>query len=302
MEQTLTPAGLDPRMLAQLEGLELRARRLVEGLVTGMHRSPYRGVSVEFVEHRKYSQGDDLKHLDWKVYGRSDKHYIKQYEQESNLRMMLLVDSSESMTYRSDPRGLSKFEYAATLAAGMAYLILQQTDAVGMAMFDESPGRLLPASNRRGQFHAIVHVLETAQAGGRTRIRQVLESLAEKLTHRHLVVLASDLFDNTDGIMHGLGHLRHRRHETIVLHVMDHAELEFPFTQRTLFRGLEGFAPITTEPRAIRERYLEEVQKFRDRVRKGCHELLCDYWLFDTSMAIDVALSNYLATRAQRSG
>jgi uncharacterized protein (DUF58 family) len=291
---------ITPRLLAGLGSLELRARMLVEGLISGMHRSPYRGFSVEFTEHRKYSQGDDLKHLDWKVYGRSDKYYVKQYEQETNLRLLLVLDASESMAYRGDARGLSKYEYAAVLAAALSYLVLQQADAVGLAAFDETPGRVLRASNRRGQYAALLQELQRPPGGRATRIRAVLDSLAEQLVHRHLIVILSDLFDRPDEALRGLHHLRHRRHELLVLHVMDHAELEFPFKSLTRFTGLEGIEPLLTEPRIIRDRYLAEVRRFIETLRRGCHELKADYELFDTSLPLDTALSGYLATRAGR--
>ena len=291
---------LDPATLAKVEGLDLRTRFLVEGMMSGRHRSPFRGFSVEFVEHRRYSQGDDLKHLDWKVFGRSDKYYVKQYQQESNLQLMIVLDASESMAYRSDARGLSKHEYAGIVAAGIAYLVLQQGDAVGLARFDENAHRVYKATNHPAQFNTIIHELEQPPVGKKTCIRPVLDALAEQLTRRHMVVILSDLFDDPDDILRGIRHLRHCRHEPMVLHILDHAELEFPFTQWTRFKGLEGFDPLLTEPRMVRERYLAEVRRFQEKVRQGCHELKADYTVFDTSLAIDQALSDYLATRAHR--
>ena len=290
----------DPALLARVEGLDLRARMLVEGLMSGRHRSPFRGYSVEFVEHRRYVQGDDLRHIDWKVFGRSDKHYVKQYEQESNLLVMLVVDASESMGYRSNPAGLTKYEYASVIAASLAYLTLQNADAVGMVRFDDRPGRLLKASNNPAQFHTIVHELEQPPRGAKTDVGGVLETLTELLHRRHLVVLLSDLFDSARQIVRGLRRLRHRRHEPIVMHVMDHAELEFPFKQWTRFRGLEGATPLLTEPRVIRERYLAVVREFMDRIRQACNDQRTDYQVFDTSGPLDDALANYLATRAER--
>lgn len=295
-----TRSLLDPATLARVEGLDLRTRFLVEGLMSGRHRSPFRGFSVEFVEHRRYSQGDDLKHLDWKVFGRTDKYYVKQYEQESNLQLMLVVDGSESMSYRSDPHGLTKYEYGSLIAAGLAYLILQQADAVGLVRFDEQPQRVIRTTSNPAQFNSIIRELEQPPSGGKTHIRGVLDALAEQLVRRHIVVLISDLFDDADDLIRGIRHLRHRRHEPIVLHVLDHAELEFPFSQWTRFKGLEGFEPLLTEPRMVRERYLAEVRRFQEKVRHGCHELMADYVVFDTSRPIDQALSDYLATRAGR--
>jgi uncharacterized protein (DUF58 family) len=204
------------------------------------------------------------------------------------------------MSYRSDPRGLSKYEYGGILAAGLAYLVLQQADAVGLVRFDEAAHRVLRASNNPSQFNALIKELEQPPAGPKTRIGSVLDNLAEQLERRHLVVIISDLFDDADDLIRGLRHLRHRRHEPIVMHVMDHAELVFPFSHWTRFRGLEGYEPLLTEPRMIRERYLEEVRKFQERVRRAAHELRTDYEVFDTSFPLDSALSTYLATRSGR--
>lgn len=291
---------ITPALLAGLGTLELRARTLVEGLVSGMHRSPYRGFSVEFTEHRKYSQGDDLKHLDWKVYARNDKYYVKQYEQETNLRMLIVLDASESMSYRGNPRGLSKYEFACITAAALAHMVLDQADAVGLLTFDERPGRVLSASNRHGQYRALVQEMDRAPGAGKTRIRAVLDGLAEQLSHRHLILLVSDLLDDADDVLRGLRHLRHRRHEPIVLHVLDHDEIEFPFSARTRFVGMEASGRVVSEPRAIRARYLEALQRFTDKMRRGCHELRADYARFDTSHSLDGALSTFLAIRAGR--
>jgi len=291
---------ITPALLAGLGTLELRARTLVEGLVSGMHRSPYRGFSVEFTEHRKYSQGDDLKHLDWKVFARNDKYYVKQYEQETNLRMLLVLDASESMNYRSEPKGLSKYQYASVMAAALAHLVLDQADAVGLMLFDDRPGRLVRASNRHGQYRALIQEMDRAPGSGKTRIRHVLDALAELLPQRHLVVLLSDLLDDPEDVLRGLRHLKHRRHEPLILQVLDHAEIEFPFTERSRFVGLEGIAPIVADPRALRARYLEEMKRYTDRLRRGCHDLRADYGRFDTHNPLDAGLSAFLAARAGR--
>lgn len=291
---------LDPATLARLGGLELRARSIVEGLHSGRHRSPYRGFSVEFAEHRKYSQGDDLRHLDWRVLGRTDKHYVKQYDQETNLQLMLVVDCSASMGYRSDSAALTKREYAATLAASLAYMVLHQADAVGLAVFFGEFGRVVRASSNPQQWKTVIETLEAAPAQGATSLRRALDQVADQLTRRHVVIVMSDLFDDPDAVLAGLRHLRHRRHETIVMHVMDPAELDFPFSQVTRFEGLEEDVRLLTQPRVIRERYLAEVRTFLDTIRRGCHENRIDYTLFNTSESIDRALSGYLANRAGR--
>lgn len=290
---------LDPAVLSKLHGLELRARRLVEGFISGMHRSPYRGYSVEFAEHRKYSQGDDLRHLDWKVYGRTDKHYVKQFEQETNLHLLLAVDCSESMSYRWSRSPLSKGHFAATLAAAMAYLALQQSDAVSVALFDDRLKRVTRPTNHPAHWKAIVRELEHAGTGtGTTAIRGSLDALAESLGRRHMVVLLSDLLPGAEDAMIGVKHLLHRGHEVLVMQVLDHAELTFPFEGPTQFRGLEGAGRIRIEPRAMRREYLAALESALEALRRGCRRERVDYRVFDTSESAGTALSMFLATRA----
>ena len=289
---------LDPVTLARISGLDLRARMVVEGYVAGMHRSPYRGFNVEFAEHREYVQGDDLKHLDWKVLGRTDKYYIKQYEEETNLNCVLVVDCSESMTYGSDPSGLTKHEYATAVAAALAYLALQQRDSVGLGLFDESLRKFIRPSNHSAQWKTLVHELEGATGPSKTSLRGVLDELAERVGRRSLIVLISDLFDSPDEVLKGLKHLRYRRHDIVVLHVLDSAELEFPFSGPTLFEGLEQTGKLLTEPRSLRSRYLEEITRFTERLRRGCRGMKIDLAQFDTKTPLSVALSAFLATRS----
>lgn len=292
---------LDPTVLAKIRGLDLRARRLVQGFISGMHRSPLRGVSIEFAEYRKYAQGDDLRFLDWKVYGRTDKHYVKQYEQETNLQLLLAVDCSESMNYRSSESPLSKRDYATTVAAALAYLALHQSDAVALVTFDSQVRRTTRASNNPNKWRLVVQELERAESTGQTAFRSVFDEMAETLHRRHLVVILSDLLGEPADILYGIKHLRHRGHEPIVLHTLDRAELTFPFRTPTRFDGLEGAGPLPTEPRVMRERYLNEVRAFVRALRRGCHEEQADYELLDTSASLSMALSAYLATRARRS-
>jgi uncharacterized protein (DUF58 family) len=291
---------LDPKVLARVSGLEMRARYIVEGFISGMHRSPLRGFSVEFSEHRKYSQGDDLRHLDWRVLGRTDKHYVKQYEQETNLQLMLVVDSSRSMTYRSAAAPLSKREYATSVAAAIAYLALRQADAVGLAAFDDRVTRVLRASNNPGQWKSVIRELESAAPARSTNIRRALDEIAEKLHRRHLVVVISDLLTEPGDLLTGLKHLRYRSHESIVLHVLDPAELEFPFSEPTRFEGLEAEGDILAQPRIVRQRYLTELRACLDQIRRGCIENRVDYALFSTRDPLDKALSGFLAGRAAR--
>jgi uncharacterized protein (DUF58 family) len=291
---------LDPRTLAKLQGLELRARTIVEGYVSGVHRSPYHGFSIEFAEHREYTQGDDLRYVDWKVFGRSDKFYLKQYEEETNLVSYLLLDTSESMRYQSDPESLSKLEYAQCVAASLAYLILQQQDSVGLATFDDQVRSFVRASSNPSHLEQLLHVMEHSEPRRKTQTGPIFHDLAERLKRRGVVVILSDLFDDVPAMLAGLKHFRHRRHEVIVFHVLDPAELDFPFRQTTMFRGLEELPSVVTDPRAMRKAYLEEFGKFLQSVRKGCRAQRVDYVQLRTDQSLDVALSSYLASRMNR--
>ncbi len=241
---------LDSRMLARLQGLPLRARSTVEGYVSGVHRSPFHGFSIEFAEHREYASGDDLRYLDWKVFGRTDKYYLKQFEDETNLVCHLLLDTSESMRYRSDAAPCSKLEYAQRAAATLAYLVLHQQDSVGLVAFDGEIRSLVRASSNPSHLKQILHVMEGVSAERKTSIGPIFHDLAERLKKRGIVIVLSDLFDDVEVILTGLKHLRHRRHEVIAMHVLDPAEMDFPFERITLFRGLEQLPDVLAEPRA----------------------------------------------------
>lgn len=292
---------LDPAALARVRGLDLRARLVVQGFMSGMHHSPMRGIAVEFAEYRKYCQGDDLRTLDWKVFGRTDKHYIKQFEQETNLRLLLAVDCSESMGYRHANSPLSKREYATTAAAAIAYLALQQSDAVSLGIFDSKLRKLTRPSSHPGKWKLVVQELEMAGGAGKTALRAVFDEIAERLHERHLVIVLSDLFGDPEDVVRGVKHLRHRGHEPIILQVLDDAELTFPFDQPTEFDGLEGVGPVLTEPRLMRDRYLEEMKAFMRIMRRGCHSQEADYEVLNTSAKMSLVLSSYLAMRAKRS-
>ena len=243
---------LSPRTLSKLTGLELKARLIVEGFVAGMHKSPYHGFSIEFAEHREYVPGDDLRYVDWKVYGRSDRFYLKQYEEETNFACYLLLDTSESMKYRSDEAAVSKLEYAQYAAAALAYLILQQHDAAGLATYDAAVRQFVRASSHPSHLKQVCHVMEQSPPAGETSMGPIFHDLAERIKKRGLVIILSDLFDDVESLMMGLKHLRYRRHEVIVMQVIDPAEQEFPFEEATLFRGLEGLPEQMTEPRSLR--------------------------------------------------
>ncbi len=291
---------LDPKVLAGISGLELRARLIVEGFFSGMHHSPHHGVSVEFADHRAYAQGDDLRHIDWKVYGKTDKYYIKEYEQETNLSLMLVVDASESMDYRFAGSGMTKYEYAAAVAAAVSYLTLQQQDSVGLALFDDHLTGFIRPSNSAQHWKTLIKELAGGTGPAKTSLGGVLGELVETLSTRMLIILISDLFDDVEAILKGFKHLRYRHHELIVWNVWDRAELTFPFSGPTMFDGLESSGRLVTDPRSLRLRYLDEVQRFQTRLRTGSGHMHVDFTLFDTSTPLDVALSSYLATRSAR--
>jgi len=272
----------------------------VEGYVSGVHKSPFHGFSIEFAEHREYSPGDDLRFVDWKVFGKTDKFYLKQYEEETNLVCHLVLDTSESMRYKSADAALSKLEYAQCVAASLAYLILQQQDSVGLVTFDSEIRALVRASSNPSHMQQLVHVMEHAEAQRKTRTGPIFHDLAERLKRRGLVVVLSDMFDDVPSMLAGLKHLRHRRHEVVVFHVLDPAELDFPFRQTTLFRGLEQLPDVLTDPRALRQAYLEEFGKFTQAVNRGCRAQHIDYVQLRTDQSLEIALSSYLASRMNR--
>ncbi len=291
---------LDPRILARLEGLELRARRIVEGYVAGLHRSPYQGFSNEFAEHREYVPGDDLRYVDWKVFGKTDKFYLKQYEQETNLISYLVVDTSESMRYRSSQAAMSKLEYAQCAAASLAYLILEQQDSVGLATFDRELRAIVRPSSNPTHMRQLVHVLSESVPERKSAIGSIFHDLAERFKKRGLVLILSDLFDDVKSLTAGLKHFRHRRHEVVVLHVLDPAELDFPFRGPTEFKGLEGLPEVAADPQVIRRAYLREFAAFRESLESECRRQHIDYFLLRTDQPLDTALTRVLASR-QRS-
>ncbi|HLJ10700.1 MAG TPA: DUF58 domain-containing protein [Planctomycetaceae bacterium] len=291
---------LNPQTLANLHGLELKARLIVEGYVSGLHKSPYHGFSIEFAEHREYVQGDDLRYVDWKVFGKSDRFYLKQYEEETNFACYFLLDTSESMLYRSEQAAVSKLGYAQFVCAALSYLILKQQDAVGLATFDNAVRNFVRAGSHPSHLKQVCHVMDIAGAKGETSMGPIFHDLAERIKKRGLVVILSDLFDDVPSLLLGLKHLRHRRHEVLVLHVVDPAEQDFPFQDPTLFKGLEGLPEQLTEPRSLRRAYQREFEHFLQEIRRGCRDLHMDYTLLRTDMPLDVALRTFLSGRARR--
>ena len=286
---------LRPEVAARLDNLSLRARLVVEGFIAGHHRSPYHGYSVEFAEHRAYGSGDEIRHIDWKLFGKTDRYYIKRFEEETNLKCYLILDQSKSMTFGSG--STTKLDYAQTLAAALAYLMLKQQDAVGLALFDSELRNYLPPRGKPSHMKALMAAMSAIVPGPETRMSPMLHQLAEGIRKRGLIVLISDLLDDPDEVMMGLKHFRHRKHEVIVFHVLDPQELEFSFSSRTRFNDLETGDSITTEPWHIQEIYQQAVNKFVAGYRTLCRQHNIDYVLLRTDQPMDRALSEYLLKR-----
>ena len=297
---------LDPRTLQRIRNLELRARLVVEGLRIGQHRSPYKGSSVEFAEHRQYVGGDEVRHVDWKVFGRSDKLYVKQFQAENELRLILVVDASESMSFSSidsiDSPGeaWAKFDHATAIAAVLAYMAVRAGDAVGLAIFDETLNRYFKPASSQSQWKQVITELGAVPKWNKTGVGRVLGQVAQKLTGRCVVVVLSDFFDDLPEIERGLKLLRHRKHEVLCCQVMDPQETSFPFEDVTMFEGLEQAGELLTEPRSLREAYLAQMQEHTDALAHKCRRLDIEFERFDSGEPLDVAISNFLARRADR--
>ena len=288
---------LDPSVLAGIDNLELRARVAVEGFLSGLHRSPHRGFSVEFNDYRQYQRGDDLRHVDWKLYARSEKFYIKQYEDETNTRCMLALDTSASMAYGS--KGLSKLDYAISVASALAYFIMRQRDAVGLLTYDDKLRDFLPARARQPHLMLLLRVLSQVQPGQQTDAAKPLGDLAATLTKKSLVLLISDLLQGEEATLATLRNLRAMGHDVIVLHVMDDSELHFNFDESSEFIDSETGEAFITTPASVREAYLDNVNRFLDDCKKQCQRAGVDYCLLNTSEPIDAALAAFLSKRAR---
>ena len=284
-----------PETIRRITRLELRARHIVEGFLSGLHRSPYFGQSIEFLQHREYAPGDDLRHVDWKVWARQDRMYVKQYEEDTNLRCHLLVDVSASMQYGNGP--LNKYDYACTLATSLAYLLLRHQDAVGCLAFDEQVRSQAPARSKRTHLETVVRSLSVAEPRDKTRLDRVLKNAAEMLPRRGMIVLISDFLVDLQTVFQGLRMLKHRGHEVLIFHVLDDDELDFPFSGPTRFEGLETVDHLNCNPRALRDGYLEALQQFLTELRRHCAQQNFDYSLVRTRQPLDVSLVSYLSSR-----
>jgi len=286
---------LSPEIISRLNNLSLKARYVVEGFMVGLHKSPYHGFSVEFSEHRAYGAGDEIRHVDWKLWGKTDRYFVKQYEEETNLKAYLLIDQSLSMNYASNK--ISKLEYAKLISASLGYLMLKQQDAVGLTLFDDRIRVNIPARSKRSHLNVILSKMEKIKAGPESRMAPVLHSTAEVIKKRGLIILISDLFDNQEEVLSGLQHFRYKGHEVIVFHIMDPQEMKLDFSQRTRFRDMESGEEIITDPWHIQKDYQRDMKQFCDNYKIQCRQNNIDYVQLATDSPLDMALSEYLLKR-----
>lgn len=301
----------DPRTLSKLEGVTLHARGTVEGAVTGAHRSPFHGFAAEFAEHREYAPGDDLRYVDWKVYGRSDRVFVKQFEEETNFACHVLLDASESMSYRSEAAPLSKLEFAKHVAAAISYVVVKQQDAIGLITFDRAIEQAVRPGSQPAHWKQISHVLETTKSRAESResrvepqpqlstldsqLSSLFADLSERLAQRGVVIVLGDLFANPDSLMLGLKRLRHRKHDVRVWQIVDPAEEDFPFDDPTLFHGLEGWSDLPVEPRLLRAAYQHEFLAHRESLQHRCRDLSIDFCVLRSDLAVELAVKKCLA-------
>ncbi|MCX5658140.1 MAG: DUF58 domain-containing protein [Planctomycetota bacterium] len=285
---------LDPKRLARVSKMEIVARQVVEGFVSGRHPSPYFGSSVEYADHRPYTIGDEIRTIDWKLLAKTDKHYIKLFEEQTNLRCTILLDTSKSMSTGTE---ITKAHYGSHLAAALAYLMLGQNDAVGLALFDSQVREFLPARTTASHFRRMVDLMEHITPRADTGIGAVLHEMAGRTKRRGMVILISDLLDDIDAITDGLAHFRYNRHEVIVFHVMDRAELTFPFDRLTRFKDMEGHAAVIANPRSVREKYIERLEAFLAKIKRNCLERGVSYQFAPTDTPYDQMLLAYLEQR-----
>jgi uncharacterized protein (DUF58 family) len=286
---------LHPEAIGRIARLDIRARHIVEGFLSGMHRSPYFGQSVEFLQHREYAKGDDLRRIDWKVWAKQDRYYVKQFEEETNLRATLVVDVSNSMRYGAGP--MNKYAYAATSAVSLAYLLLRQQDAVGCVSFDDRIRMTIPTRSKRNHLSSVMSALDVSKPADKTNMTQILREVAEAYPRRGMMIILSDLLCERPGFFKGLKLLRQRGHDVLVLHIMDDDELDFPFSGPTRFEGLESPDFLNCNPRALRQGYLDALNEYLEEVRRNCAQNTVDYALIRTSQPLDAALATYLCTR-----
>jgi uncharacterized protein (DUF58 family) len=293
-----SPKYSDPDVIAQIADLTLRSRRLVEGAISGLHRSPFRGFNVEFAQYREYTPGDDLRRLDWRVFARSDRHYIKQYEEESNVRVTFIVDASASMAYRGSAL-LSKFDYAATMVVALAMLLYRQQDPVGMVLFDEAATTVLPPNAKQSQLIVMTSLLEKCTPARKTELGGLLRSLSDQFRRRNMLVIVSDMLTDLDTFYDGLNRLRFLGHEVLLMQVLDRDEIELPFDGPTIFRDIEGDEEVFAEPWAFRRSYQKAMSDFVSGVERECGIRGYDHVRFLTDAPLGSALSYFLHSRQE---
>jgi len=294
LTDVLTPADLQ-----KISNLQLFARQVVEGFCSGLHRSPHKGFSVEFKQHRQYVPGDEIRHIDWRVFGRSDRFYIREYEEETNLRATLLLDLSGSMAYGRG--GVTKYQYAVRLAACLAYLMLGQQDSVGLVTFDSKIRRYIPPRSRVSHLQVLIDELQKSEPGGETELGKVFHDLVPKLHRRGVLIIISDLFGDVSELLRALAHFRHAHHEILVFQIWDRDELDFPFKSWTQFEGLEpSGGKHMLDPVLLRDAYLANLTKFRDELSRGCNRHKIDLVPFTTDQPYSEALAAYLSRRRGR--
>ena len=286
-------------MVAMLDSISMKAKMVVEGYIIGQHRSPYHGFSVEFAEHRSYEPGDEIRHIDWKLYGKTNRLYVKRYEEETNLRAHLILDTSKSMAYTSG--GVSKLEYGSYLLAALSYLMIRQQDAAGVVLFDEYIRSFIPPKSIPSHLNTLLNTLDIKAPGEDTRIEPVLHEMAERIKKRGLVIIISDLFDDPENIMNGLKHFRHSKQEVILFHILDRNELEFDFNSRTKFVDMESGEELTTDPWHVKNEYKNLIKGLQDYYKSECRLNLIDYVPLFTDDSLDKGLSEYFNKR-QRLG
>jgi len=287
---------LQPQIIAQLQNIELKARLVVEGFITGLHKSPYHGFSVEFAEHRQYRTGDEIRHLDWKVFARTNKYYVKQFEEETNLRSIIAVDSSASMKFASKGN-ITKYEYACYLAAALSYMLINQRDAVGLALYDTKINTYLRPSSRLSYIHEILKALASTTPANETGTSLALDVLAEKIKRRGLVCIISDFFDDYDSVINALNHFRHNKHDVIAMQILDPREVDFKFGNSATFKDMETNEEMITQPYQIQRIYSGAIKDFNRRLKKACLNNNIDYHLITTDQPFDKAMREYLAKR-----
>ena len=286
---------LSNESISKLENLHIKAKKVVEGFIVGLHKSPYHGFSVEFSDHRAYGLGDEVRHIDWKLWGKTDRFFVKRYEEETNLKAHILIDCSRSMSYSSS--NVSKLEYAKILGASLSYMLIKNQDAVGLYIFDSKIKKIIPPKSTKGHLSSLLKEMEKIKPGKKTNISNAIHECTEKTHKKGLVIVISDLMDDEEKILTGLKHLLYKGHEVIVFHVLDNEEIEFDFKDRVKFVDLESKKTIIADTRQLQKTYRKKIAKFIDFYKQNCFKKKIDYVNLNTSYSLDIALSEYVAKR-----